>query len=481
MRKMEVYTLVCALSRYQNSVFVLLLLASSCQSHGTKCRVKLDLEVCQSHAGEVQGSHCDEVIAPVCLKTINVTFIELEPYGHYVVDDLLRTCCCGKTNGTTHVSTVRKMSELTKTVLDHSDFVFPVLASFDAVEVYGFHFIPIVETSSVYYITLKANKLLQRSLLSCLRMWPLMLICILMVAVSGFIGWLMETRSNSKEFPRPFLIGWFDGFWWSFISMTTVGYGDKVPKSIMARLFSVFWICIGVTTFSLVTAILSSEFNKINTLVPPSMNGKYIGGIRYRLYEATYVADNGGILIDVESPTISDGIHDLIEMLKNENIDGFILDKYALLIFHREMQEVDLYSEDVTFLKTKTRRAEILHTDKRYSYGILVKSTEDYVFLGDFVRDNRIVLNTCNQLLINKFGKMEMPDDEPSPLLSISMSNKLFWTTFIIITSVLTIICSFGMVYEICRRRGKKGVGQGASTRGRISKHIKNSIYNSIN
>ena len=29
---------------------------------------------------------------------------------------------------------------------------------------------------------------------------------------------------NAEEFPRSFFRGIFEGFWWSFVSMTTVGY-----------------------------------------------------------------------------------------------------------------------------------------------------------------------------------------------------------------------------------------------------------------
>ena len=49
---------------------------------------------------------------------------------------------------------------------------------------------------------------------------------------------LSKVKKNKKEFPSNFVRGWWEGIWWSFISMTTVGYGYKSPKSIPARLFS---------------------------------------------------------------------------------------------------------------------------------------------------------------------------------------------------------------------------------------------------
>ena len=70
---------------------------------------------------------------------------------------------------------------------------------------------------------------------SCLDLYPLIVISLLMAVISGFVAWLMETWNNVEEFPRPFLSDWFDGFWWAFVSMTKVGYGERIPKSIHAR------------------------------------------------------------------------------------------------------------------------------------------------------------------------------------------------------------------------------------------------------
>ena len=77
-------------------------------------------------------------------------------------------------------------------------------------------------------------------------LWSLISASLLLALLSGFIAWILDTWTNEEEFPRPFLVGLFEGFWWSFISMTTVGYGDKAPKSRVARLFSVVWILLGL-------------------------------------------------------------------------------------------------------------------------------------------------------------------------------------------------------------------------------------------
>ena len=52
-------------------------------------------------------------------------------------------------------------------------------------------------------------------------------------------------------------------------------YGDKSPRSVPARVFAVLWILIGITTFSLVTAMLSSELTKASALPVPQIEGSY--------------------------------------------------------------------------------------------------------------------------------------------------------------------------------------------------------------
>ncbi|MFQ6613994.1 MAG: potassium channel family protein [Fidelibacterota bacterium] len=49
-------------------------------------------------------------------------------------------------------------------------------------------------------------------------------------------------------------------FWWAIVTMTTVGYGDFVPKSPQGRIFAVFVMFAGISLVSLLTASISSIF-----------------------------------------------------------------------------------------------------------------------------------------------------------------------------------------------------------------------------
>lgn len=52
----------------------------------------------------------------------------------------------------------------------------------------------------------------------------------------------------------------WDGMWWAWVTMATVGYGDVVPHNHAGRLFGSFLILFGVVLLSLLTANLSAFF-----------------------------------------------------------------------------------------------------------------------------------------------------------------------------------------------------------------------------
>ena len=50
----------------------------------------------------------------------------------------------------------------------------------------------------------------------------------------------------------------WDGFWWAWVTVTTVGYGDIVPSSAAGRVFGGLLILFGLGLFSLITANFSA-------------------------------------------------------------------------------------------------------------------------------------------------------------------------------------------------------------------------------
>jgi voltage-gated potassium channel len=51
-----------------------------------------------------------------------------------------------------------------------------------------------------------------------------------------------------------------DALWWSFVTITTVGYGDTFPVTDAGRLLGAFLMAVGVGLFGTVTALFASWF-----------------------------------------------------------------------------------------------------------------------------------------------------------------------------------------------------------------------------
>ena len=80
-----------------------------------------------------------------------------------------------------------------------------------------------------------------------------------LITVIIFFGWLLW-HFEKKVNPDQFRTGWqglWDGIWWSVVTMTTVGYGDKTPKSKGGKIVALVWMFSGLLFISGFTASIA--------------------------------------------------------------------------------------------------------------------------------------------------------------------------------------------------------------------------------
>lgn len=78
------------------------------------------------------------------------------------------------------------------------------------------------------------------------------------IVLSSHLIWLLE-REHNPQFPRKYLAGVSEGLWWSIVTITTVGYGDRTPRRRIGKLFGIFWMLIGIFIFAYFTANITSS------------------------------------------------------------------------------------------------------------------------------------------------------------------------------------------------------------------------------
>lgn len=88
-------------------------------------------------------------------------------------------------------------------------------------------------------------------------------VLLIIIFVFGFLIWMAEFRKN-PEFSNG-IKGIGHGIWWSAVTMTTVGYGDKSPKTVIGRVIATIWMFTAVIIISGITGSIAASLtvNKI--------------------------------------------------------------------------------------------------------------------------------------------------------------------------------------------------------------------------
>ena len=79
-----------------------------------------------------------------------------------------------------------------------------------------------------------------------------------LLALVGALVWLFERHRNS-QFPKDAVRGIGVGMWFSSVTMTTVGYGDKAALTFGGRTIAMIWMFVSVILLSMVTATLTTS------------------------------------------------------------------------------------------------------------------------------------------------------------------------------------------------------------------------------
>jgi len=83
--------------------------------------------------------------------------------------------------------------------------------------------------------------------------WVVTVACILMIVIMGAAVLDIERTVSGSNIKTP-----VDAIWWAFVTITTVGYGDKFPISTEGRVVGGFLIIFGVIMMATITGALAA-------------------------------------------------------------------------------------------------------------------------------------------------------------------------------------------------------------------------------
>lgn len=111
----------------------------------------------------------------------------------------------------------------------------------------------------------------------------LLLAMLMLLLVTGVLIWLFERRASEVDGTT---IGkWHEGLYWAVVTMTTVGYGDKTPKTNVGRAVAVFWmlgslVIVSLLSTSIVAQITTDRLGRTEDVHPADLVGKRLGAVK---------------------------------------------------------------------------------------------------------------------------------------------------------------------------------------------------------
>ena len=144
---------------------------------------------------------------------------------------------------------------------------------------------------------------------------------------AGAIVWLFEQNRNSEMFGGRAVKGIGQGMWWAAVTMTTVGYGDKAPKTLGGRMVALVWMLASIFLIASFTATITTH------LTVGELSGK-VRGIRdlpdVRVGSVTqsesmsFLVENGIVVASFENE--QKGLQSIVE----NKLDAFVYNEALL-------------------------------------------------------------------------------------------------------------------------------------------------------
>jgi len=155
---------------------------------------------------------------------------------------------------------------------------------------------------------------------------------LLMVFIAGNIIWMVERKQDSgkRSFNRQYLPGIFEGMYWAIVTASTVGYGDRVPRSWAGRVLAILLIISFLPFFAYFIAKLSSDItlHELQTTInsPKDLVDKRVGVV-YGTTSYEYISNLNTDSFSFEK------IDQAYDWLLNDKLDAVVYDRPNLLYF----------------------------------------------------------------------------------------------------------------------------------------------------
>ena len=205
--------------------------------------------------------------------------------------------------------------------------------------------------SSISIVSSVKNKSFWQKImpLFSLQLLIAILFLIVILAIVGTFIWLSERKESPEQFSNEPLKGIGSGMWLAIATMSSTGYGDKVPITLLGRIIAGAWMVISIV---FVTSFVASVASTLTLSALGSTTISTIGELKGA--NVATIVDSPSELFLKQSRVKVVGVTNLQEAfakLKSNNVDAVVYDRPHLLYFLTENNDDDLYISRAEYYK----------------------------------------------------------------------------------------------------------------------------------
>lgn len=170
---------------------------------------------------------------------------------------------------------------------------------------------------------------------------------VLILAGVGTLVWLVERRKNQGQFPDAVGKGIGAGTWFALVTMTTVGYGDKVPVTSLGRLISGVWMIISLLTVSSLTGAIATALTLAQLDEGLLSSADQMSGRKIAVLAGTvgvgFARRHRARVLEVKS------VNEAASRVLAGDADAVVHDRPMLLNYLKEHPDVDLQLAEASY------------------------------------------------------------------------------------------------------------------------------------
>ena len=205
-----------------------------------------------------------------------------------------------------------------------------------------------------------------------------LIIFLFILGCVGTLLWLAERKASPDQFPYEPVKGIANGMWCAIVTMSTTGYGDIAPVTLMGRVVAGSWMIISILFATTMVAGIASSLTLSglgkNTISSAEQFENKKIAVLNNSPSVDFVTEYNGKTVLVES------LEEAYAMLKDNKVQGVVFDKPQLNYFLEKNHDEKMTISVAEYLKQGYGFAFRLHSDKVSNFNInLLKLKEDDV------------------------------------------------------------------------------------------------------